>query len=183
MPRAIEHASSDILIKTRLLLTEHGFVNLNMRTIAAACGMATGTIYNYYKAKDEIVHAVMLEDWRKMLERIDARCGAACGEDPVEKLREIYGELQVFFAAFRDVWMEMAAVPTESKSTVVRGYQTQVFQRELALRVETALPPTKKGSLETEMLTDVIVHLFSIYAKEKGIGYERLAPILHRLTL
>jgi AcrR family transcriptional regulator len=183
MPKAIEHASSEILITTRRLLAEQGFVHLNMRTIAAACGMATGTLYNYYKAKDEIVHAVMLEDWREMLSRIDERCAAARGEDPVDTLRAIFEELHVYFAAYRDVWMEMAAVPMESKSAVVLGYDTQVFQRELASRVSTALPPAKEGSLDPELLTDVVVRLFSMYAMEKDFEYGRLAPFLRRMTL
>ena len=183
MPKAIEHASSEILVTTRRLLAEQGFLHLNMRTIAAACGMATGTLYNYYKAKDEIVHAVMLEDWRGMLGRIDARCRSVCDGDPVESLREIFEELQVYFAAFRDVWMEMAAIPPESKSPVVRGYDTHFFQKELAIRVAAALPPPKEGSLDPEMLTDMVVRLFSMYAMEKGMDYGRLAPILRRLTL
>ena len=53
-----------------------------MREAARRCGVAVGTLYNYFPSKDALAAAVMLEDWH---EDLDAMCFAAAGKKPVIK--------------------------------------------------------------------------------------------------
>ena len=64
-----------------------GFFNSKVSDIAAAAGIADGTVYLYFKSKDEILHSIFdramadfIADGKRELETI---------EDPVSKLRRI----------------------------------------------------------------------------------------------
>lgn len=64
-----------------------GFFNSKVADIAREAGIADGTVYLYFKSKDEILHSIFeramsdfIEDGRRELEPI---------EDPVEKLKTI----------------------------------------------------------------------------------------------
>lgn len=187
MPRAIAHAKTDILAAARELMAERGYAKLAMREVAAACGLATGTLYNYYKAKDAIVYELMLADWAAFLAALDARIAAARDDgdgrpsDPKPLLRFAFEALRVYFGTYKDVWTQMAAAPDEGKSDVVRAYQPGPFVRDLAARLGGALSPPGPGSLDREIALDVIVHLFSTYASLPGYDFEFLEPAVERL--
>jgi AcrR family transcriptional regulator len=184
MPRAIEHAKKDILGTTRRLMAEQGYAHLNMRAVATECGIATGTLYNYYPSKDDIVYAVMLEDWETLLEELDARSSSASDEmDPMAALRRIFETLRVYIAAYREVWMAMASVPEASKPDVVRRYDPSVFVRQLGARIGDALPGGGTDPLEPVMLQDLIVRLFTMYAMQGDYDFDRIAPALRRLIV
>jgi AcrR family transcriptional regulator len=183
MPRAIEHAKADILGTTRRLMAEQGYAHLNMRAVAAECGIATGTLYNYYPSKDDIVYAVMLEDWEILLTELDARSSAAIdGADDMAELRRIYEALRGYIATYREVWMAMAAIPEAAKPAVLRRYDATIFVRQLGSRVAKALPRGGAVSLDPEMLQDLVVRTFSTYAMLDGFDFARLEPILRKLV-
>ena len=48
--------------------------NFSIRSIAKDCGIAVGTLYNYFKSKDELLVAVIDEHWCKMIGEVDERC-------------------------------------------------------------------------------------------------------------
>ena len=45
------------------ILLEEGYGALTMRAVAARCGIAVGTVYNYFPAKDMMVGNVILAGW------------------------------------------------------------------------------------------------------------------------
>ena len=48
----------------RRIVAEKGMKALNMRLVADECGIALGTLYNYYADKDELVLAVVESVWK-----------------------------------------------------------------------------------------------------------------------
>jgi len=67
------------------LLFEHGFESMSLRQLAAAAGLTTGSLYNYFESKSQFLALVLcgiietiLADFRKIVDPID---------DPVERLR------------------------------------------------------------------------------------------------
>lgn len=60
-----------IMRESRRLLLESGYENFNLRQLAKACQIGIGTFYSYYENKDELITAIVTEDWRKLLEQID----------------------------------------------------------------------------------------------------------------
>ena len=43
-----------ILSVSRQFITQNGFGSVNMRAIAAACGVSVGSVYNYFPSKGDL---------------------------------------------------------------------------------------------------------------------------------
>lgn len=53
-----------ILSQSRKIVMDQGLSAINMRTVAAACGVAVGSIYNYFPSKTELINAAVEDVWR-----------------------------------------------------------------------------------------------------------------------
>ena len=53
-----------ILSASRRLVMERGLTALNMRGVAAACGVAVGSVYHYFPSKDALLLATVEDVWR-----------------------------------------------------------------------------------------------------------------------
>lgn len=51
MARVIDNPKQLILSHAKVILYDHGYQKLSMRALSKACGIALGTIYNYYPTK------------------------------------------------------------------------------------------------------------------------------------
>lgn len=52
-----------ILDQSRLLVTTQGWQAVNIRNVAAACGVSVGSIYNYFASKSDLVTATVESIW------------------------------------------------------------------------------------------------------------------------
>ena len=68
MPKILTNMRQMLLDKTAVILKEEGYSHLSIRRIANECHVATGTVYNYFKSKDEMVAGIMMEDWDKTVD-------------------------------------------------------------------------------------------------------------------
>ena len=59
----------EIMRVSRKIVSEKGLPALNMRALAKECGIALGTLYNYYSDKDELVVAAIESVWQDILEK------------------------------------------------------------------------------------------------------------------
>lgn len=53
-----------ILAASRKLVIEQGIDSVNMRTVATACGVAVGSVYNYFPSKADLLTATVKEVWQ-----------------------------------------------------------------------------------------------------------------------
>ena len=67
MPKIIENVREKLIEEARRQVAEQGYAKTTIRSIAGACGLATGTVYNYFPSKDVLFAAFMLADWEKCL--------------------------------------------------------------------------------------------------------------------
>ena len=68
MPKIIKNPEDRILQAARQRLLDKDLSSFSLRGIAADCGIAVGTIYNYFKDKESLMAAVMIQDWKDALE-------------------------------------------------------------------------------------------------------------------
>lgn len=59
-------SAEDILSAARQILLEKGSDALNMRAVAARCGVAVGSIYNYFPSKGTLVGATIESVWSEI---------------------------------------------------------------------------------------------------------------------
>lgn len=74
-----EFREAEILEAARKVFGEHGYANATVDLIAAAAGVAKGTIYLYYPSKDEIFWSALSSRFRDMLDRTKLEMEAAQG--------------------------------------------------------------------------------------------------------
>lgn len=58
-----------ILSASRTLIAEKGWAQVNIRSVAAACGVSVGSIYNYFSSKSELVCATVESVWCDIFHR------------------------------------------------------------------------------------------------------------------
>ena len=59
-------SKEEILAASKKLMMEQGWAAVNIRSVAAACGVAVGSIYNYYQSKADLVGAAVESVWREI---------------------------------------------------------------------------------------------------------------------
>lgn len=57
-----------ILEASRALLRKRGWSAINMRSVAAGCGVAVGSLYNYFASKNELVTATVESVWKELFQ-------------------------------------------------------------------------------------------------------------------
>ena len=135
MPKVIAELRPSILERARTALLDEGYGALTMRGIAKACGVAVGTVYNYFPSKDMLVASVMLEDWRAALRRMEELPPAPTAP---EALENVFRELTVFCARYGAIWKEYT--DTGHIAPITGGYHHQLVDQ-LAQAVSAALAP------------------------------------------
>ena len=107
MPKIIEDVENRILCAARQRLLGGDLSSFSARGIAEDCGIAVGTIYNYYKDKESLMAAVMAQDWQAEL----AKAGEAVAAAPSVQAGVLclYEAMRAFSRAYESVW---AAYPT-----------------------------------------------------------------------
>ncbi|MBQ3090120.1 MAG: TetR/AcrR family transcriptional regulator [Oscillospiraceae bacterium] len=77
MPKIIEHLPQRLADEARRQTEEGGFSALTIRSVASACGVGVGTVYNYYPSKEALVATYLLEDWQTAMADLKAEASAA----------------------------------------------------------------------------------------------------------
>ncbi len=70
MPKIIANVKEQLLSETKKQINERGYENTTIRSVAQGCGVAVGTVYNYFKSKDMIIATFILKDWMTCMETI-----------------------------------------------------------------------------------------------------------------
>lgn len=67
MPKIIDNLPSRLQEEARRQIQESGYGSVTMRSIAEACDVALGTLYNYYPSKDALIASFMEKDWQEAM--------------------------------------------------------------------------------------------------------------------
>lgn len=87
MRKKDENLHEKLLDYAKELATTSGPDSITIRSVAKRAGIATGTVYNYFSNKDDILLALTQEYWRNTLLEMK---GAITAENFCEQLNEIY---------------------------------------------------------------------------------------------
>ena len=69
MPKILEHVREQLLTEVRQQIEQHGYAQTTIRSVARACGVGVGTVYNYFPSKDMLIAAAVADDWYASRER------------------------------------------------------------------------------------------------------------------
>ena len=107
MPKIIKNPEDRILQAAGKRLLDKDLSSFSLRGIAADCGIAVGTIYNYFKDKESLMAAVMVQDWMDALE--DTRKELAQAQSLQEGLLHICRGIRNFCLRYQKVWSSYSA--------------------------------------------------------------------------
>ena len=125
MPKIIENLRGQLLYEARRQILINGYEKTTIRSVAEGCGIATGTVYNYYKSKDILIASVILEDW--------IECMNVIYSQPKENRRSylefIYTSLKQFEQKYNRLFSDKEAE---------KSFVTAFFERHKQLRSQLA---------------------------------------------
>ena len=67
MPKIIKNVREQLLTEAKRQIAQNGYKETTIRSVASACGLGTGTVYNYFKSKDMLIASFMIEEWQECL--------------------------------------------------------------------------------------------------------------------
>jgi TetR/AcrR family fatty acid metabolism transcriptional regulator len=90
------HAKYDAILRGAIkVFARNGFFNAKVADVAREAGVADGTVYLYFKNKDDILVSIFNDHMQEALARGRERLASI--QDPLEKLKStVYGHLEVF---------------------------------------------------------------------------------------
>ena len=94
MPKIIANIREKLLEEAKKQVLEQGYAAMSIRSVASACGVGVGTVYNYFESKDILIANFMLEDWFMCKRDIETGCKEA--DNPEEALRSVYEGMRGF---------------------------------------------------------------------------------------
>lgn len=71
-------SKEDILSVCKEMVAEKGLQAINMRNVAGKCGVAVGSVYNYFPSKTDLMIAVIDAIWREIIQGI-SDCNSSSG--------------------------------------------------------------------------------------------------------
>lgn len=177
MPKLIEDVKKKILDTTKELLLSEGYGALTLRIVAKKCGIAVGTIYNYYSSKNMLVASVMMEDWQMALEKMsDGFCFSHSVKDGFET---IYNAIVDFGLIYEVVWFQFSMAENGNVQKEIRDrhqmlrkqisnkmkdvlvmFGKEINEGQIDLLAEAVLAAAMEPDIDFQAVADVIVHLF-----------------------
>ncbi|MBU3129122.1 TetR/AcrR family transcriptional regulator [Clostridium tagluense] len=172
MPKVIENLRETILIEAKNILLNQNFKDLSIREIAKSCNIGTGTFYNYFSTKEELVTEIFREDWKKVSNLVEDL--KLTNEPCKEKIRKIYISIGIFVNSYIPIFYEMAMLSGN-------GYRCREANRYdvLYTKISELLDIEKsKGNiistLSSYKLAELIISNLMYLNKNKFISFDEL---------
>lgn len=131
---------------------QDGLASLSIRAVARECGVAVGTLYNYFPDKASLVSAIVLKFWRKVVE--------ACAADPVgegesviDYCRTLSLNLERFLAGFKTNWLREISMLDEATLTLVHEDEDECLHAVYARIDEAIAHDARIGERASENLS------------------------------
>ena len=185
MPRIIENPQEIILEHALRILEEQGYDALNMRNIARSCGIATGTIYNYFPTKQDLLLQMMSSYWEQQYQTIDTVINSDIGT--FIKLEKVFTMMEGFVQYFKETWINWRQ--DKESFDVEKGMQDHsVFLERLVDQVEaillaggTGAAPRLQYQVTANELARFIIQNFYSMCHMRLLSYREFEVILHSL--
>ena len=71
MPKIIENLENRLISEAKKQIAEAGYNAVTIRSVAKACGVGVGTVYNYFESKEALLAAFMAVAAHRCLQAAD----------------------------------------------------------------------------------------------------------------
>ena len=168
MPKIIENLRDQLLQEARKQIAERGYTGTTIRSVAGACGVGVGTVYNYFSSKEMLIAAFMMEDWQKQLDAM----AALPKDQPEALLRGVYEALCTYAAGHQDLFSDEGAAKAISLGFAPR-------HRMLREQLTGFILPICKG--DNAAFTAAFIAEALISWTMEGTSFETLYPVIDKI--
>lgn len=160
MPKIIESVRENILKETEKQVREKGYSAMTIRSVASACGIASGTVYNYFKSKDEMLAELMSKDWHASISKLENV--ATTVATPLELIEGSVATIKEFTSIYQGMFMD-----EEAKRTFITVYSNRhgFLVKQIAKIIEPACKRLAKDY--SEALPDTLSELIVIWVTSR----------------
>lgn len=170
MPKIIENVRQILLEEAKRQIKENGYGGTTIRSVAGACNLGVGTVYNYFDSKDMLIATFMLEDWLECLGEMKRHSG----EDSGEFITHVYDVLREFVVKHQDLFGDKEAA---------KAFAGVFSDRHRQLRgqiAELLLPICEKAEGDKIFLAEFIAESLLTWTVA-GRPMEDILPVLEKL--
>ncbi len=125
MPKIIEHVRERLLNEAKRQIRSVGYAKTTVRSVADACGVGVGTVYNYFPSKDMLIAGFVALDWQKHLDAI----ASLSAEEPRRLMEGIFDALRTFAESNRVLFSDADAAKAISAGY---GARHKLLRRQIA---------------------------------------------------
>lgn len=127
----IEGIRDMILVAAKELAANQGIASLSIRQVAGKCGVAVGSVYNYFPTKGDLIAEIVESFWRKAFEQMDFATIQKL--PPVSALAMFYLQLSSYLTSFKVNWLEQLSLLSSTDKQTGRVKEQAMFARISAL--------------------------------------------------
>lgn len=172
-----------ILAASRTIVMEKGISAVSMRSVADACSVAVGSLYNYFPSKADLLSAAVADVWRDIF-HLSGDCTAcdsfsSCLALLFESIREGCAKYPGFFT-FHSV--TFTAGDKEKGRLMMQQYFGHIKESLLCVLKNDRMvrPDAFNGSLNAESFVDIIFTLFTSMLLKEQYDYKPVLEIVAR---
>ena len=180
MPKTIEDVENLVLRSAFELLKVQGYHKLNMREIAKKSSIATGTIYNYFPTKDELMISLIRFYWKDYGDKMDAAFSSE--EDVLTKMHRIFEIIDTFIRTFEGFIPEYAKKGNEKPEGRVQKFLNE-FRKGIKMALDGDKSRNPVSQIKTEELSVFIAANMISIALYRLYSYDSFENILKILIL
>lgn len=173
MPKIIDDLEMRILEEARYQTLKFGYRHMTVRSVARACDIAVGTIYNYFPSKALMTACFMQQDWIPVEQEIQRLC--AVSTSPMVVFEGVYCALEKFISDYRSLFEDKSAM--QSASPMFRARHRELRHR-LAGMIQNVC--STKANMDSDFLPEFIAEAFLAWSNEAR-SFDDLRPILELL--
>ncbi|MEG0441902.1 MAG: TetR/AcrR family transcriptional regulator [Oscillospiraceae bacterium] len=176
--------SRDAILKTcRQLVSENGFNGLTMRSVALACNVALGSLYNYFPSKNDLTIATIESVWQDIF-HMERPCEPCCSF--LDYVQQIFERVSAGITAYPNCFTAHSIGVAGSDKTQARQTMEHYFTH-MRGGLLTALQQDKKvredafsKTFTPEELADFVLSALLSQLMQQKASCQLLLEILHR---
>jgi AcrR family transcriptional regulator len=169
MPKIIENVREQLLCEARKQIAERGYAATTIRSVAGACGLGVGTVYNYFESKEMLIASFVYDDWKRYYaEMTEIPC-----DDPKVLLEGIHRLLKAFAKENEVLFSDEDAAKQSSVGLPNR-------HKMLRMQIATLVAPVCKHEGQNEFLSEFIAEALITWSME-NVPFDSVYAILEKI--
>lgn len=115
-----------ILSSAKEIALKEGMTKIDIRSVAKNCGIASGTVYNYFPSKGDLLVAVIEDFWEDVFQNIDWT--SFVHNDFYTNLEKMYNTLNEYLNKFKENWLDELSFLKTHEKQLGRKKQNEYFK-------------------------------------------------------